>query len=99
MRDFHFVCSEYPVRIDSLTDREMFVAAILCIGQEVMYLFASITLVWIVFLIASIDVPQVPQRAPRSQKWFFETVWHDFPLYSGLSLAPVCHLALGLSRR
>ena len=66
MREFHFVWSECPVGIDSLTDGEMFVAAILWIGQEAMDLFASVTLVWIVFLITSVDVPKVPQRAPRS---------------------------------
>jgi hypothetical protein len=58
----------------------MFVSAILWIGQEVMYLFASVTAFWMAFLIASPDVPQVPQRAPRSEKWFFETFWHNFPL-------------------
>jgi hypothetical protein len=62
--DLHFLRAEFPVwtkiRITFNAYRVVFIAAIVWIGQEVMNLPAPGTTVWVVFLVAAIDMPQMP---------------------------------------
>ncbi len=37
--------------------------------------FASIATVWVIFLVASIDMPKVPQGSARTQKRFLKVLF------------------------
>ena len=78
-RSFKIIRPKFPVRIDSVIDGMLFVAAIVWIGEKVMNLFAAVAAVRIGMYHSAIDGPKVLYCSPCAAivplESFFPACW------------------------